>query len=86
VKWMRQLPRNLDPKDPDSDPVVWSGPVLVSDRLILLSSGGVAMSISPYTGEIVGSTYIPDGTFVPPVVANGMVYILTNGAELVALK
>ena len=33
------------------DPIAWSGPVLVSDRLVVTSSAGDALSMSPYTGD-----------------------------------
>jgi outer membrane protein assembly factor BamB len=85
VKWLHQLPRWEDPKNRDG-PIVWSGPVLVSDRLILLSSDGKAVSVSPYTGALLGRVDIPDGTYIPPVVANGTLYILTNDAQLVAMR
>jgi len=60
--------------------------VLVSDRLILVSSEGKAASLSPYTGQLLGRTDIPDGTYIPPVVANGTLYLLTNSAQVVALR
>ena len=85
VKWIHQLSRWEDPNSRDN-PIVWSGPVLVSDRLIVVSSDGKAISLSPYTGELLGRTDIPDGTYIPPVVANGTLYLLTNGAQLVALR
>ena len=85
VKWMHQLPRWEDPDSRD-DPIVWAGPVLVSDRLIVVSSNGYAESISPYTGELKGRMEIPDGSYIPPVVANDTLYLLTNGAQLVALR
>jgi outer membrane protein assembly factor BamB len=85
VKWMHQLPRWEDPEDKDR-PIVWSGPVLVSDRLVLVSSTGKAISLSPYSGDLLGRVDIPDGTYIPPVVANGTLYLLTNGAQLVALR
>ena len=85
VKWMHQLPRWEDPKAKDGA-VVWSGPVLVSDRLILVSSSGNAVSLSPYTGNLLGRVDIPDGTYIPPVVANGTLYLLTNSAQLVAMR
>jgi outer membrane protein assembly factor BamB len=85
VKWIHQLPRWEDEEN-KSDPIVWTGPVLVSDRLIVLSSNGRAYSISPYTGALTGKTEIPDGAYIPPVVANGTLYVLTNGAQLVALR
>jgi hypothetical protein len=42
--------------------------------------------LSPYTGDLLGRTEIPDGTYIAPVVANGTLYLLTNGAQLVALR
>ena len=85
VKWIHQLPRWEDPDDRDN-PIIWSGPVLVSNRLILASSDGYAESISPYTGELMGRVEIPDGTVIAPVVANQTLYLLTSDAELVALR
>ena len=85
IKWLTQLPHYEDPED-KSGVIYWAGPVLVSDRLLLLSSNGHAASVSPYTGQILGQVDIPDGAFIAPVVANDMVYLLTSGAELVALK
>lgn len=85
VKWIHQLQRWQNMKDKE-DPIVWSGPVLVSNRLILVSSDGYAISISPYTGKLLGRMTIPDGTYIPPVVADGTLYLLTNSAELVAMR
>jgi outer membrane protein assembly factor BamB len=85
VKWIHQMQRWTD-VEAKSGPIVWAGPVLVSDRLILVSSGGYAASVSPYTGELLGRMEIPDGTYIAPVVANGTLYILTNDAQLVALR
>jgi len=86
VRWLHQLPRWTDPSDTSSKPIVWSGPVLASDRLILVSSDGYAQSISPYSGQLLGRMEIPDGAYIAPVVANDTLYILTNDAELVALR
>ena len=85
VKWVHQLQRWEDPSDKD-DPIIWSGPVLVSNRLIVVSSNGSALSLSPYTGEELGQTDIPDGTYIAPIVANDTLYLLTNDAQLIALR
>ncbi len=60
--------------------------MLVSDRLIVISSNGYAEAISPYTGQLLGRVEIPGGTIIAPVVADGTLYIYTNDAELVALR
>jgi outer membrane protein assembly factor BamB len=85
VKWLHQLQRWEDPEG-KSGPIMWAGPVLVSDRLVLVSSVGTAISVSPYTGELLGRTEIPSGAYIAPVVAGGTLYLLTNDAQLVALR
>jgi outer membrane protein assembly factor BamB len=85
IRWTQQLPAFGDPSG-KRDPIVWTGPLLVSNFLVLVASNGSATLLSPFTGQKLGQTGIPDGTFIPPVVANGMMYVLTNEAQLVALR
>ena len=85
VRWVHQLPQFRNP-DNKTRPINWAGPVLVSNKLILLSSDGFAEAISPYTGQMLGRVQLPGGTSIAPVVANGTLYIYTNDAELVALR
>jgi outer membrane protein assembly factor BamB len=85
VKWIHQLQRWDDPEN-RSGAMVWAGPVLVSDRLVVVSSKGTAAAISPYTGELQAKMEIPAGTYISPVVANGMLYLYTSDAQLVALR
>jgi outer membrane protein assembly factor BamB len=85
VRWIHQLPQYEDPEKKE-DPIIWAGPVLVSDRLVLTSSNGYAEAISPYDGKLVGRVEIPDATIISPVVANGILYLYTSNADLVALR
>ena len=85
VHWVQSLPRWGNEKK-KKDPVVWTGPVLASDRLIVAGTHGQALSISPYTGDILGFEPMPDGVSVPPVVADGSVYFLANDADIVAFR
>jgi outer membrane protein assembly factor BamB len=85
IRWATPLARWLDPEK-RQDIIVWMGPVLLSDRLVVVSSRGVALSVSPYTGEPLGQITLPDGVAVAPVVANGAMYLLTQDAELLAFR
>jgi outer membrane protein assembly factor BamB len=85
VRWVRNLDRWEDPEDRE-DPISWVGPVLAGDRLIVASSTGAALTVSPYDGEILGSTQLPGPVSVPPSVANGVLYFVTDGGELAALR
>jgi outer membrane protein assembly factor BamB len=84
VRWVSPLERLRDPDDPESARIFWAGPVLAGDRLILAGSTGEAVSLSPYTGEILGRLSLPGPVSLPPIVADGTLYILTNNGELLA--
>jgi outer membrane protein assembly factor BamB len=85
VRWSTQLESYVNAED-KREPIVWNGPMLVSNFLVLVASTGKATLLSPYTGQKLGETEIPSGTFISPVVANGIMYVLTDEAELVALR
>lgn len=85
IRWLTPLPRWEDAKE-KKNPIQWSGPILASDRLVLVSSRGTALSLSPYTGETTGRIAFPDGAFVAPVVADGTLYVLTDKADLIAMR
>jgi outer membrane protein assembly factor BamB len=85
IKWVQQLPQFEDPADHE-DPIYWSGPVLVQDRLLITGSNGVAVAVSPYTGVVLGKQELPDRSHLPPVVANQTVFMLSDDADLIALR
>ncbi|MFQ3622565.1 MAG: PQQ-binding-like beta-propeller repeat protein [Acetobacteraceae bacterium] len=85
VRWVAELPRHRDPAR-RRDPILWTGPLLAGDRLVLAGSLGEAIAVSPYTGELLGRQRLPDGVSVPPVAADGTVVLLTDGAAVVALR
>lgn len=85
VRWATDLPKWDDPEEKE-DPIYWSGPVLAGDRLIVVSSEGEAISVSPFTGEALGRAEFPDGVFIDPVVADKTLYVMTDEADLIAMR
>jgi outer membrane protein assembly factor BamB len=85
VYWVQALPRFEDPENLE-DLIVWTGPILASDRLIVAGSNGEAMSISPYSGKILGTLEMPDRVSIPPIIANGRIFFLSDDAQLVAYQ
>jgi outer membrane protein assembly factor BamB len=86
ISWITQLPRWEDP-DKRKNTLTWYGPLLVSDRLIVTGISQDALSLSPYTGEILGHITLSQAaapTFA--VVAGGTVLIVTNDGRLMALR
>lgn len=85
IRWVSELPRYEDPEDREG-PILWSGPVLAGNRLVVTSNHGRAFSISPFTGELLEDRSLPDGVRVPPIVAQQTMYLFTTDAELIALR
>ncbi len=85
IHWVASLPRFEDEED-RTDPIVWAGPVLASDRLIVAGTSGEALAVSPYSGQILGRVELQDPVSIPPVIAGGTVYFLTDDADIVAYR
>jgi len=85
VFWVHGLAQFDDPKTKDR-PIVWSGPLLASDRLIVAGSNGEVQAISPYNGKYLGKIVVPSGVSVPPVIADQTVFFLSDNASLIAYR
>ncbi|MDJ0639453.1 MAG: PQQ-binding-like beta-propeller repeat protein [Paracoccaceae bacterium] len=62
------------------------GPVLASGRLIVASDDGVLRQFDPRSGALIGSTTLPDGAARNPVVAGGILFVVTENGQLHAFR
>lgn len=85
VRWVTQLQRFLD-QDKRRNLIRWNGPVLAGDRLLVTSTHGYAISISPYSGEVLSGIELPAGSSTQPIVVDGTFVLLTDKGELVAYR
>ncbi len=84
IVWNTAIPTGEDMKEKSG--VYGSGPVLVSDRLLVATSNGYIFAVSPYSGEIISYISTSDGISQSPVVADGVTIFTTEDAELLAYK
>ncbi|MCX7355480.1 MAG: PQQ-binding-like beta-propeller repeat protein [Alphaproteobacteria bacterium] len=85
IRWVMQLPSWADEKKQEGK-VFWVGPVLASDRLIVAGSHGKILTVSPYDGKILGQVDVDEPIRIPPIVAEGVLYVLTDEGNLIAFK
>ena len=85
IRWVAKLPVYANEKE-QKDPIVWSGPVLAGNRLIVIGSGGKALLLSPTDGREVGSFKLSAGAGHSPVIADGRLYVVTNDGKLTAYQ
>ena len=85
VAWVGDLPRWED-EEKQSDAILWFGPLLAGDRLIVVGTNEEALAVSPYTGEILGRQPLSGAAALGPVAASGTILIVTNAGRLIALR
>ena len=85
VQWIQQL-QTFEKPNKRKDRVVWSGPVLAGERLVVASSNNQLMVLNPYDGSVIETRKTGGDVMVPPIIANQRVYLLTDKAKLIALQ
>jgi outer membrane protein assembly factor BamB len=85
IAWVSDLPR-WDDEEKQEGPLYWFGPVLVGDRLVVTGTNEEALSVSPYTGAILGRQKLSGASSLAPVVAADTVYVTTDDGKLLALR
>lgn len=85
ILWVTQLPNFEDEEDKDGR-IVWAGPVVASDRVIVVGSNEEALSLSPYTGAVLSRMDLAAAATLPPVLVNGTMYLLDDDGDLVAYR
>lgn len=85
IHWATPLAAYRNPAE-RQDPITWFGPVLASGRLIAVNSVGGAVLLDAETGAETGTFDLPAPAFLPPIVADGRLIVLTNDGRLTAWR
>jgi outer membrane protein assembly factor BamB len=85
VRWITQLPRWRNAKK-SKGPISWVGPVLAGGQLWLANNRGALTAVAPGDGTV-GATIESKASYtLPPVVANNMLYLISDEGELTAFR
>jgi outer membrane protein assembly factor BamB len=76
--------RRKQPKAPKK--AYWSGPILASNRLIVVSSNGDLRALDPKTGDTQRTIKLGAPAMQTPIAAGNMLYVVTEKAELIAIR
>lgn len=66
--------------------ISYAGPIVVSNRIVVASSAGDLIAISPQTGQEVARIDLKDKIFIEPIVAGNRLIILTDEGRLIAIR
>jgi outer membrane protein assembly factor BamB len=88
--WLTDLnappPLNRHGKRPKFLRSAWSSPILANGRLITVSDHGEAVAIDAKTGQVVARLKIGDDALIGPIAVDGMLYVATQKADLIAIQ
>ncbi|QQR69694.1 MAG: PQQ-binding-like beta-propeller repeat protein [Alphaproteobacteria bacterium] len=89
VRWVKDLPAcakdEEDEKECD-EALHWSGPVLAGWRLWLTNSAGELVEVTTEDGTITKRHHLSDASYLPPIVAEGTIYVLSQDGTLTAFR
>jgi outer membrane protein assembly factor BamB len=85
VRWVYNLPAYGNPKK-RKNPIIWSGPLLASDKLYLVGSNKQMITLSPTDGKLIATTKLGAPAFLPPIIADNTLYLLTDDGKLTAYR
>lgn len=85
VRWKKQLQRYRDEEDKQG-PLVWKGPVLAGNNLVLTNTLGQVVYVRPEDGAVVSTVKGDKPFYLPPIVANQTLYTLDEAGRLTAWR
>jgi outer membrane protein assembly factor BamB len=85
IRWVTTLPR-FKKAEKREDPIIWTGPVLAGGRLIVAGSNGQIIETDPDTGKTIRSWTAQGPITISPIVAGGMLYLLSDNGTLAAYQ
>jgi outer membrane protein assembly factor BamB len=79
IHWAVSLPK----LDSDKKVLLWAGPIVAGDSLILTGSNGQLLFASAQDGKILKTLELGASSNQSPIVADGALYVLTDDANII---
>ncbi len=76
VRWVTALPQAR----------IWTGPALAGGKLWVVSNKGLMLGVDARTGQIATKADLDTAVYIPPAIANGRMFVLTDKARLIAMN
>ena len=85
LAWVKPL-SSYDKEGKSDNSLMWNGPIMAGNRLILTSAGESLLEISPKDGSLINKQDLGFHVSLPPLVAGQMLYLVSDDGTLSAWK
>ena len=65
---------------------IWSGPLLANDRLVIVGQTGELVALNAKTGEIIKRVKLGGASITSPIAMGDTIYVVTQEADLIAIR
>lgn len=65
---------------------IWSGPLLVNDRLVIVGQTGDLVALNAKTGEVIKRVKLGGASITSPIAMGDTIYVVTQEADLIAIR
>jgi outer membrane protein assembly factor BamB len=83
VYWVTDMNKNVKKRKLRA---LWSGPILASNRLVIVSDKGEIAALNPKTGAVEKTIKTGQDALMTPIAAGPYLYVATEAAELIAIR
>jgi outer membrane protein assembly factor BamB len=85
--WAVDLPnfRKISPRR-SVEIVAHYGPIFAGGRILVASNDGLLRQFDPTDGALIGQTAVPGGATTHPVIAGGVLYLVSGDGQLHAFR
>jgi len=85
IIWISALPKYKNP-DAYKGLIHWTGPIMMNSKLLFSGTAGRILEIDPITGQETNRWDVKKDISLPPIIAGGTLYILTDDGTLSAYR
>lgn len=85
IYWVVELPRFENVQDKTGN-ILWAGPILANDTLIVAGSHGKALILKAQDGSLVQELSLGEKALLSPIIVDGTLLFLTDDGTLIAYR
>jgi outer membrane protein assembly factor BamB len=83
--WVSQL-EQFEKVEKKEGRITYSGPIVASGRVVVVSSRGDVLAFDPQTGTETARLKLGSAVFIEPIAAQDKLFVLTDDARLIAVR
>lgn len=83
--WIKNIPQYENPEKRKNQ-IFWSGPIMINSQLVLVGTNGIIAIYNAQNGDLVQQLATKKSMSLSPIIANGIIYMVSTDGSLLAYR